>query len=189
VRDLHLRLPQGVPVLGGREVNAETFAFLVVGAGTFVSGAFAITSREIVHTIIYIGAFFAGLATIYFLLQAPFLGLLQLAVYAGAVTILLMFAVMVLRKRIFAREARTALSALPILLALLLGLVLVDLALRAPAYLPGPAYGVGTLSQNLFLVNGGWLLLLGLVMLSALTGGVYLARETRSSSLAREARG
>ena len=170
-------------------MNPETLSFLVVGAGTFVAAAFALTSREIVHTIVYIGAFFAGLATIYFLLQAPFLGLLQLAVYAGAVTILLMFAVMVLRKRIFAREARAFLSVGPSVVAILLGLVLVDLALRAPSYVAGPYYSVSELSQNLFLVNGGWLLLLGLVMLSALTGGVHLARETRKAPTAKGVKG
>ncbi len=170
-------------------MNPETLSFLVVGAGTFVAAAFALTSREIVHTIVYIGAFFAGLATIYFLLQAPFLGLLQLAVYAGAVTILLMFAVMVLRKRIFAREARAFLSVGPSVVAILLGLVLVDLALRAPSYVAGPYYSVNELSQNLFLVNGGWLLLLGLVMLSALTGGVHLARETRKAPTAKGVKG
>jgi NADH:ubiquinone oxidoreductase subunit 6 (subunit J) len=188
VWDLHLGLPQGLPVLGGPRLNLDltTWVFLLVGAATFVSGAVALLSREIVHTVIFIGGLFAGLAVVYFLLQAPFIGLLQLSVYAGAVTILLMFAVMVVKRRIFARESVLGVQLPTLILSILVGAVIVNVALESPSNPPvAQPYSVSQLSSNLFLANGAWVLLLGFVMLSALAGAVHLAREWRTPAVRR----
>ncbi|MDE1820663.1 MAG: NADH-quinone oxidoreductase subunit J [Euryarchaeota archaeon] len=179
-------------------LDPATVAFVLVGVAAFASGAIALLSREIVHTVIFIGGFFAGLAVVYFLLSAPFLGLLQLAVYAGAVTILLMFAVMVVKRRIFAREAVLGVRVPTLVITVLVGFVLLDVAhmLTTPAapypYTSpgvmcggGDPYCVTSLGQNLFLQNGAWLDLLGLIMLSSLAGAVHLAREWRTPSVRR----
>ena len=136
--------------------------------------------RELVHTIVWVALFFVSLAGFYFLVSAPFLGVLQLGVYAGAVTILLLFGVMVTRKRIFAREAATGLGPAPIALALLIVVVLATAASTIPpATTQVHGYSVDALSAALFGPYGAWLLLLGLVMLPALAGSIYLVREGR----------
>lgn len=161
--------------------------FAAIAGVAVLTALLALLSREVVHTIIWIGGFFIALASIYFLLQANFLGVLQLAVYAGAVTILLLFAVMVIKKRMFAREAITGVNLVPLLLAFLVAVVLVDLAATLPGAAPTAAYDVTWLSQNLFGLNGAWLILLGLLMLSALVGSIHLARERREIVPPREA--
>ncbi len=88
-------------------MNLEELAFLALAAVAVVTGFAALLVRELVHTILWISVFFVDLSAIYFLLAAPFLGVLQLGVYAGAVTVLLLFGIMVTRKRIFSREAAT----------------------------------------------------------------------------------
>jgi NADH-quinone oxidoreductase subunit J len=158
----------------------EELAFLAIAVVAVVTALLALLTRELVHTIIWIALFFVDLSALYFLLQAPFLGVLQLGVYAGAVTILLLFGVMVTRKRIFSREAATGIGPGPIVLA---GLTLTFLALGSEE-LPQNgvvvhAYDPTLLSQTLFNADGPWLLLLGLVMLSALAGAIYLVREGR----------
>ncbi len=181
MRDLHLRVPQGVSLLGGPSVTPETLLMAVLLGIAVVTALLALLAREVVHTIIWIGGFFVTLSAIYFVLYAAFLGVLQLAVYAGAVTILLLFAVMVIKKRIFVREAGAGVGPVPILLALALGAVLVALAVGVPGGTTYSAYDVTALSANLFTRNGAWLLLLGLVMLSALAGSIHLAREMRGA--------
>jgi NADH-quinone oxidoreductase subunit J len=123
------------------------------------------------------------LAGIYFLLEASFLGVLQLGVYAGAVTILLLFGVMTTRRRIFSREAATGIGPSAIVLALgtvlLLGALATGLAGSAAASAGPRAYDPALLSQALFGPYGAWLLLVGLVMLGALGGAIYLVREGR----------
>lgn len=167
-------------------MNVDAFLFAFVAGAGILTAMFALISREIVHTIMWIAAFFVTLALTYFLLEAPFLGVLQLAVYAGAVTILLLFAVMVVRKRIFSRESETGFGAAAIGLTFLLAFLMTDLASR---YTPGGSAQTFTalqLSENLFTLNGAWILALGLVMLSALVGSIYLAKESRGKPIRAE---
>jgi NADH-quinone oxidoreductase subunit J len=161
-------------------VIVEELAFLALAAVAVGTALLALLVRELVHTILWVAVFFVSLSGIYFLLNAPFLGVLQLGVYAGAVTILLLFGVMVTRKRIFSKEVATGISPFPLALALLAVVLLSVVA----ASLPQPetvvrSYDVTLLSTALFQQYGGWLVLLGLVMLSALSGAIYLVREGR----------
>jgi NADH-quinone oxidoreductase subunit J len=161
-------------------VNLETVAFLGLGAVAVATGLLALLVRELVHTIMWVAVFFVDLAAIYFLLEAPFLGVLQLGVYAGAVTILLLFGVMVTRKRIFSREAATGVGAVPLGLAVLVVVLILGALPDFPSTpVPVRSYSAADLSQQLFAVDGPWLVLLGLTMLSALAGAIYLVREGR----------
>ena len=161
-------------------MNLELVAFLILAGTATVTALAALLVRELVHTIVWVAVFFVSLAGFYFLLSAPFLGVLQLGVYAGAVTILLLFGVMVTRKRIFAREAVTGLGPAPVALALLIVVVLATAASTLPSSTTQVyGYPVSALSSALFNTYGAWLLLLGLVMLPALAGAIYLVREGR----------
>jgi len=161
-------------------VNVEELAFLALAGVALVTGIGALLVRELVHTILWIAVFFIDLSAIYFLLSAPFLGVLQLGVYAGAVTVLLLFGVMVTRKRIFSREAATGLGAVPLALVVVTFVFIVT----AVGELPQGSATVrsvdpSALSEALFQTYGPWLLLLGIVMLSAVSGAIYLVREGR----------
>jgi NADH:ubiquinone oxidoreductase subunit 6 (subunit J) len=94
-------------------VSLEELAFLALAVIAVATGLAALLVRELVHTILWVSVFFVDLSAIYFLLEAPFLGVLQLGVYAGAVTVLLLFGIMVTRKRIFSRDAATGLGPVP----------------------------------------------------------------------------
>ncbi len=158
----------------------EELAFVFLAGIAVVTAVLSLLVRELVHTILWIAIFFVDLSAIYFLLEAPFLGVLQLGVYAGAVTVLLLFGIMVTRKRIFSREAATGIGAVPVGLALVTFIFLIA-AVGEFSSAPGTihSYNPSDLSQNLFNVNGPWLLLLGLIMLGAVGGAIYLVREGR----------
>lgn len=161
-------------------MTPEQVAFLILGGVAIGTAILALLVRELVHTILWIAVFFVSLSGIYFLLEAPFLGVLQLGVYAGAVTILLLFGVMVTRKRIFSREAATGIGPFPLALAMLTVIMVATTLAELPSEAtPIHSYDVTVLSQNLFNVNGPWLLLLGLTMLAALAGALFLVREGR----------
>lgn len=164
-------------------MSPEDVIFLALGAVAVGTALAALLVRELVHTIIWIAAFFVALSGIYFLLEASFLGVLQLGVYAGAVTILLLFGIMVTRRRIFSREAAVGLSPLALGLALLLVVIVAgvaaDLADSGTSGSTLHVYAVTDLSAALFGPYGAWLLILGSVMLAALSGAIYLVREGR----------
>jgi NADH:ubiquinone oxidoreductase subunit 6 (subunit J) len=161
-------------------VSLEELAFLalaLVAVGTAIA---ALLVRELVHTILWVAIFFVDLSAIYFLLDAPFLGVLQLGVYAGAVTILLLFGIMTTRKRIFSRESATGIGPVPVALALVTFIFLVSALAELPQSTTTiQSYPPTALSENLFGPNGPWLLLLGLIMLAGVAGAIYLVREGR----------
>lgn len=161
-------------------MNLETVAFFLLAGTAVVTALLALMVRELVHTIMWVAAFFVTLAALYFLLNATFIGVLQLGVYAGAVTILLLFGVMVTRKRIFSRDAATGIGPYALSASLLAFVLIATVAASLPTQ-PVLVRGYDTrlLSANLFGPNGAWLLLLGLTMLSALAGAIYLVREGR----------
>ncbi len=161
-------------------MSLEELAFLALALVAVATAILALFVRELVHTIVWVAIFFVDLAAIYFLLEAPFLGVLQLGVYAGAVTVLLLFGIMVTRKRIFSREAATGIGPIPVALALVTFVFLVS----ALGELPQSATAIATyspyaLSTALFNVDAPWILLLGLIMLSGVAGAIYLVREGR----------
>ncbi len=161
-------------------MSLEEAAFLLLALVAVVTAVAALLVRELVHTIMWIALFFVDLALIYFLLNATFLGVLQLGVYAGAVTVLLLFGIMVTRKRIFSREAATGLGPVPVALAVLTFVFVVTAVGELPtAELAPVSYPPSALSGALFGVDGPWVLLLGIIMLTSVSGAIYLVREGR----------
>jgi NADH-quinone oxidoreductase subunit J len=161
-------------------VSLEELAFFLLALVAVGTAVAALLVRELVHTILWISVFFVDLSAIYFLLEAPFLGVLQLGVYAGAVTILLLFGIMVTRKRIFARDAATGLGPVPLALAAVTFIFLVASVGELPSGTTAlQTYDPSLLSALLFSTDGPWLLLLGLVMLGGVSGAIYLVREGR----------
>ena len=67
-------------------------AVVLVGAALMVVGA-----RRIVHSALALVIVFAMAAGIYLLLNAEFIAIVQILIYAGAVTILILFALMLTR--------------------------------------------------------------------------------------------
>jgi NADH-quinone oxidoreductase subunit J len=64
-------------------------AFLIIAAAIFV-----VTSKNIFHSAVYLILALFGVAGIYVLLQAPFLAAAQVLIYVGAVSMLMIFAIM-----------------------------------------------------------------------------------------------
>jgi len=65
------------------------FAFLAVAAAYGV-----VSSNNIVHSALFLALSFFGIAVLYILMNAEFLAAVQILVYAGAVCIMVVFAVM-----------------------------------------------------------------------------------------------
>ena len=72
--------------------------FFVLSALLLVSGVMVVVAKNIIHAALWVIASFAGVAALYFLLEAPFIGVVQVLVYAGAVSILMLFAIMLTRQ-------------------------------------------------------------------------------------------
>jgi NADH-quinone oxidoreductase subunit J len=74
----------------------EALIFCVLGAITLVSAFFVIVLRRPIHNVLFMILTMIGFAGLFILLQAEFVAMVQLIVYAGAVMVLFLFVIMLL---------------------------------------------------------------------------------------------
>ncbi len=74
----------------------EALIFYVLGAVTVASAVCVILLRRPLHNVLFMILTMIGLAGLFILLNAEFVGMVQLIVYAGAVMVLFLFVIMLL---------------------------------------------------------------------------------------------
>jgi len=84
---------------------AQQVIFIVVSLFTVGMGIVVVTNRNLFHAALAMMASFLGVAGLYIMLDAGFLAAAQLLVYIGAISILIIFAIMLSRRMMQAREA------------------------------------------------------------------------------------
>jgi NADH-quinone oxidoreductase subunit J len=166
-------------------VGFYTLAVLVLGFGILV-----VTTRETVHSIIFLIANFLAVAALYVLLRAEFLAVIQVLVYAGGIVVLYLFVVMLvnLKREPEAHVAPQRYGRMGLILA---GAVLVELAAilvysgaRTLTTEPGTAAAETTLRGNTEQL--GWMLytdylipfeVASMLLLVAMVGAIVLAKR------------
>jgi NADH-quinone oxidoreductase subunit J len=78
-------------------MNPFGFLFYLLAVIVLASTAIAISRRHVLHALVYLIISFIATGLIFYLLGAPFLALLEVIVYAGAIMVLFLFIVMMLR--------------------------------------------------------------------------------------------
>jgi len=73
---------------------------------TVGSAIFALEAKEIVYGAIGLAGSLFGVAALFFLLDAPYVAVFQISVYIGAVAVLILFTVMLVREERWAKEVR-----------------------------------------------------------------------------------
>jgi len=73
--------------------------FIVLALIAVVSAAMVIGLKRISHRVVSMAFSFFGIAGLYFLLGAEFIGIIQIMVYVGAITILFVFGMMMTEHR------------------------------------------------------------------------------------------
>lgn len=74
-----------------------TLPFTIIAALTIAGAVAAMSLRNLVHCVLALTLAFAGLAGMYLLLGAQFVGFAQILVYIGAIAILTVFAILLTR--------------------------------------------------------------------------------------------
>lgn len=84
--------------------NTDAIAFVVLAAIAIIAAIYVVTSKEIMHSAFYLALVFLCVGVTYFFLEAELLGLIQIIVYVGAITILFAFSIMLTRRKIMNEE-------------------------------------------------------------------------------------
>jgi len=155
--------------------------FYILAAIILVTTALAITRRNLVHAVVYLVFSFFGSAMMFYLFGAPLLAVLEVIIYAGAIMILFLFIIMMVKaesseERLFAIQ-----QWLPVVL-----IALVYLFIGAAIVSSAPGSQV-TLAVALakpkafgeYLFQRHWLVIeiVSLLLLIALIGALYLGRK------------
>jgi len=79
-------------------MTAEQIIFIIIAAVTLVAGLSVVTSRNLIHSALWLILTLSGIAVFYVLLNAGFFAVIQVVIYIGAIAILFIFAAMLTRR-------------------------------------------------------------------------------------------
>jgi NAD(P)H-quinone oxidoreductase subunit 6 len=161
-------------------MTGEAVAFYALAAIILASGTVVVTSRNIVHSAVALIPAFLGVTGLYVLLSAEFVAVIQVLIYAGAITVLILFVIMLTEGgtgiRVPQRNEQGVVGAL---VAGAMAALLVAVAVRSPwgitaghlTYTPGDI-GRSFLGTNLLVFEGT-----SIVLLVSLVGAIIIARK------------
>ena len=84
--------------------NLDLVAFILLAAIAVLAALYVVTDKEVVHSAFYLALVFLCVGFVYFFLEAEFIGVIQILVYVGAITILFAFSIMLTRRYIMKSE-------------------------------------------------------------------------------------
>jgi NADH-quinone oxidoreductase subunit J len=168
--------------------------FIIISAFTLISGIVVVTDRNLFRAAIAMMASFLGVAGLYASLEAGFLAVAQLLVYIGAISILIIFAIMMTRRLMqtiespFNSQWRWGLVAAVFVFALLAILVIQTWPSatypRAPVTEPGVINASVSELGRILVDPDGYVLpfeVASVLLLAALVGAIVIAIPEKES--------
>ena len=167
--------------------------FYLLAVLILVTTGLAITRRDMVHAVVYLIFSFFGSAMLFYLFGAPFLAVLEVIIYAGAIMVLFLFIVMMLKvesvsERIFPlKQWLPAAVCGMIYLTLGIGIVIADP--NSQRVLKTARAEPKVFGQYIF--QNHWLSIeiVSLLLLVAVIGALLLARRSKRPSTSKTIEG
>lgn len=167
----------------------ESIIFYLFAALALFAALGVVIARSAVRSALSLALVFLSLAAMYILLNAPFLAVAQIMIYAGAVLILFLFVIMVLNPRLDIIGGRSNLQTVTAVLFSIAFLILIAVSLIGGQLAPA----TGRFTPDFIAANGhvqviGALLfsefllpfeIASLILLVAIVGAMTLARRER----------
>ena len=165
----------------------EGFLFWFCGSLMFLGGLMMVVQRNAVISAVWLVFSFICAAGIFALLSAPFLAVMQVLVYAGAIMVLFLFVIMMLQGPVMEGERRPIAKGLwPLIAIPPAAIVLLVLGwIKSQGLRPmsaAPAEGFGTVETVSRLLLGRYLLafeLISIVLLVAIIGALAIGKGER----------
>jgi NADH-quinone oxidoreductase subunit J len=161
----------------------DDILFVALAGTLLASGLAVVLMRDIIRCGLAMMVCFGALAGLYVLAGAPVVAAAEVLVYIGAISVLVLFAIMLTQTKsapsrlAFQTQAGAAAVAAVVLLVVLL------LAVGSTAWLGGPERGdtkTADVATALFTTFVLPFEVVGVLLLAAVIGGVFLAKRDRS---------
>ena len=157
--------------------------FYVLAILILATTILAVTRRDLVHAVIYLIFSFFGSAMLFYLLGAPLLAVLEVIIYAGAIMVLFLFIVMMLRVETSNERLFPLRQWLP---AAICGLIYVAVGIGLIATYPNSSIVLkiaraepAVLGRYIFTEHWLAIEIVSLLLLVAIIGALLLARQVR----------
>ena len=176
-----MAIPTTIPILG---IPWDDLLFVLLGGTLLLAGIAVVTLRDIIRCGLAMMVCFGALAGIYVMAGAPLVAAAQVLVYIGAISVLVLFAIMLTQTKSAPTRLVFQTQAVPAAVAAVILVVVLVLAVISTQW--GGAGQRGTtntadLATTLFY---DWVLpfeIVGVLLLAAVIGGVFLAKRDRAT--------
>lgn len=160
----------------------EDIAFAALSALTIVAAIVSLESRQVVYGAVSLAFSFLGVAGLFILLNATFVALFQIIVYIGAISVLILFTVMLVTRDVEAEAEREPIRPFAVLIAVAVGVVVsivVGFSNFPNTYATSSTLGVADIGQFLTGQYGFALEVLGLILGASVLGALTLAKQEK----------
>ena len=175
-------IPDTIPIIG---LPWDDVLFVILAGTMLLSALAVVTLRDIIRCGLAMMVCFAALAGIYVMAGAPLVAAAQVLVYIGAISVLILFAIMLTQTKAAPTRLVFQTQAVPAAVAaVILVVVLVLTIIATPWGGSGERHATdtGALATSLF---ADWVLpfeIVGVLLLAAVVGGIFLAKRDRTAS-------
>ncbi|MFZ2089834.1 MAG: NADH-quinone oxidoreductase subunit J [Desulfobaccales bacterium] len=166
--------------------SLATLAFFVVVGMTIIGALIAVGARNIFHNVLGLALSLIGVAGLFLYLNSPFVALMEILIYVGAICIAICFAIMLSQPLYLKSPPRSFLKTLGALVGA--GSVVAFLALLTrkttwvPAVERSKDWSITTIGHYLLTNYVLIFEVISLLLLVAMLGAIVTARDGRSSS-------
>ncbi len=177
----------------GIELLLEQLEFIVIAAIVLALAYLALEHKDIVYAVFFFGLMASFVAGFFLLLEAPFIAGMQIAVYTGGISALIVFGVLLLPRaqdsslESFASPGRRTVG---LLIAAMVMVLSGTLAFVFPWYETFPTASIELsqslqgLAQWLWSEHGVYVQITGLIILTAVVGSIAILRMEKAERLA-----
>jgi NADH-quinone oxidoreductase subunit J len=169
-----------VPVILA-DATAQNVSFWIIALGMAAAAIGVVTMKNIVHAALALVVVLAGVAAQYVLLQAEFLGIVQVLIYIGAVIVLFLFGIMLTRAPMrrsaeYDNDQRVLAGLVTLLIFGVLAYLLVDEFSGDKLVLTQPTQ-TSAIADSIFRSYVVAFEAVSMLLLAALIGAIVLARR------------
>ena len=166
---------------GGDLFVAQNVFFGVIALVMVVAAIRCVTTRNVVHAALWLVLVLAGAAAQFILLGSEFVAVTQVLVYIGAIIVLFLFGIMLTRASMgdddsVAGEKRLMASLVAVLLAVVMGIALIDSYSDTRVVIDEPQR-FGAVSDAIFSQYIVAFEAVSVLLLAALIGAIVVARK------------
>ncbi|MBD2845877.1 NADH-quinone oxidoreductase subunit J [Paenibacillus sp. IB182496] len=162
--------------------SGESAAFFAFAALMLGGAGVMLSLKRIVHMVLAMAAVFLGLAGMFVLLEAEFVALVQVLIYAGAVSILMVFGIMMTGRKALEqapprRLHEAASGGVALLLFAVLFYAIRSTELPEPGGRPAAADNTLAIGQQLYTAHVIAFELISVLLTVAFIGAIVIARK------------